>query len=79
MGFGTGPEEGISDKKAPISRMCDPYYSEVFHYMADKMLTDVTSIETAYELTLAPKIIEIKAGTIPAGCVVATTLQRTRT
>jgi hypothetical protein len=59
--------------------MCDPYYSEVFHYMADKMLTEVTSIETAYELTLAPKTIEMKAGTIPAGCVVATALQWTRT
>ena len=78
MGFGTDPKkEDLT--KGPIARMYDQYYSEVFHYMADKMLTEVTSIETAHELTLAPKTIEMKAGTIPAGCVAATTWNWTGT
>ncbi|MEA1943560.1 MAG: hypothetical protein U9P68_15055 [Pseudomonadota bacterium] len=74
MGLGTDPAENDLTR-SPVARLYDQLYGEVFDYVADKLGTRTAGIEPEHELTLAPRDIGIRAGTIPEGTVAATRWQ----
>jgi hypothetical protein len=71
MGFGADPQQRDVTTE-PIAAMYGELFMEVFHAVADALSTRVASLAPEHTVTLAPREIRIKAGTIAPGTVAAT-------
>lgn len=71
MGLGSDPS--VSDiRTGPLATLYSTLFSEVLHFSADAMGSQVERIDPNHELVLAPREIVIPAGSIAAGSVAAT-------
>ncbi len=71
MGFGADPAR-TDITKGPLARLFTDLYSETFAYVAQATGMTVTRLDPEHQLTLAPRDIQIAAGTIKQGTVAAT-------
>lgn len=71
MGFGADPQQRDVTTE-PIAAMYEELFMEVFHAVADALGTRVASLTPEHAVTLAPREIVIRAGTIASGTVAAT-------
>lgn len=71
MGFGADPQQRDVTTE-PIAAMYEQLFMEVFHAVADALGTRVASLTPEHAVTLAPREIVIRAGTIASGTVAAT-------
>ena len=71
MGLDTDPAER-DIRTGPLATLYGTLFSEVLHFAAAELGTDVQEIVPDHRLTLAPADIAIKAGVIGAGRVAAT-------
>jgi hypothetical protein len=71
MGFGADPAQRDVTKE-PIATMYGDLFMEVLHSVADALRSRVASLLPEHAVTLAPREIRIRAGTIPQGTVAAT-------
>ena len=71
MGFDTDPEK--SDiRTGPLAELYGTLFSEVLHFAAHELGTEITEIIPEHQLTLAPEDMAVKAGPIARGHVAAT-------
>jgi hypothetical protein len=71
MGFGADPKQRDVTME-PIAAMYGELFMEVFHAVAEALGTRVASLTPEHAVTLAPREITIRAGTIAQGRVAAT-------
>ncbi|WP_284734464.1 NAD(P)H-dependent amine dehydrogenase family protein [Sphingosinicella terrae] len=71
MGMGSDPADR-DIRRGPLADLYATLFSEVFHFVANEMETEVGTIEPDHELTLAPHEIRLPAGMIAPGQVAAT-------
>jgi hypothetical protein len=71
MGFGSRPDER-DITQGRLATLYTELFSEVFHSVAVQLGTRVARLVPGHRVTLAPRDIAIRAGTIPAGTVAAT-------
>jgi 2,4-diaminopentanoate dehydrogenase len=71
MGFGADPAERDVTRE-PIAAMYGELFMEVLHGVAGAIGSHVVSLTPEHSVTLAPREIAIRAGTIPQGTVAAT-------
>jgi len=71
MGFGADPAQRNVTRE-PIAAMYGDLFMEVFHAVADALGSRVASLTPDHAVTLAPREIRIRAGTISQGTVAAT-------
>ena len=71
MGFGADPQQRDVTAE-PIAAMYGELFMEVFHAVADALGTRVAALAPEHAVTLAPREMQIRAGTIPQGTVAAT-------
>jgi hypothetical protein len=71
MGFGADPAQRDVTRE-PIAAMYGELFMEVLHGVAEAVGSRVVSLTPEHAVTLAPREIGIRAGTIPQGTVAAT-------
>ena len=71
MGFGADPRE-LDITREPIAVHLGDLFMEVFHGVADALGTKAGALEAAHRITLAPRDLKVRAGTIRRGTVAAT-------
>ena len=71
MGFGADPAQRDVTRE-PIAGMYGELFMEVLHSVADALGSRVASLTPEHTVTLAPREIRIRAGTIAPGTVAAT-------
>lgn len=71
MGLGSDPATR-DIRRGPLAKLYTALFSEVFHFVAHALGTNVTEVIPDHKLTIAPRDILMPAGRIPAGTVAAT-------
>jgi 2,4-diaminopentanoate dehydrogenase len=71
MGFGADPAQRDVTRE-PIATMYGELFMEVLHAVAEAIGSRVTSLTPEHAITLAPREMQIRAGTIAQGTVAAT-------
>ena len=71
MGFNTDPEKR-DIRSGPLADLYGTLFSEVLHFAANELGTEVAEILPEHALTMAPEEMTVKAGSIAKGNVAAT-------
>jgi hypothetical protein len=71
MGFGADPARRDVTRE-PLATMYGDLFMEVLHSVADALESRVAALTPEHTVTLAPREIQIRAGTIAQGTVAAT-------